>query len=148
MLGNSSVLCRSLHSDRERRLHLDPQALGSLSQNYTTPFLLGSNDRFQLVYVFFLDLARSAYRSLARSRIFESSAQSLNSVGIFHSFEGILTAAAPCGGHTCSKGSHGANLKLLKIRELIALLITKAREVTKARNFLGLMFGFVTARLS
>ena len=31
MLGNSSVLCRSLHSDRESRLHLDLQELGSLS---------------------------------------------------------------------------------------------------------------------
>ena len=45
-------------------------------------------------------------------------------------------------------GSHSANLKLLKIRGLIDVLITKAREVTKGRNFLGLMFGFVTAMQS
>ena len=37
------------------------------------------------------------------------------------------------------KGSHGANLKLLKIRGLIDACITKVREVTKARNFLGLI---------
>ena len=46
------------------------------------------------------------------------------------------------------KGSHGANLKLLKISGLIDACITKAREVTKARNFLGLMVGFVTAMQS
>jgi hypothetical protein len=43
------------------------------------------------------------------------------------------------------KGSHGANLKLLEIRRLIDVLITKVREVTEARNLLGLMVGFVTA---
>jgi hypothetical protein len=58
------------------------------------------------------------------------------------------TLASPCGGHVFYKGSHGANLKLLKIRGLIDVLITKAREVTKGRNFLGLMFGFVTAMQS
>ena len=41
-------------------------------------------------------------------------------------------------------GSRGSNLKLLKIWGLIDVCITKVREVTKARNFLGLMFGFVT----
>jgi hypothetical protein len=46
------------------------------------------------------------------------------------------------------KGSYDANLKLLKIRGLIDACITKVREVTKARNFLGLMVGFVTAMQS
>ena len=41
-------------------------------------------------------------------------------------------------------GSHGSNLKLLKIRGLIDFYITKVREITKTSNLLGRMFGFVT----
>jgi hypothetical protein len=41
-------------------------------------------------------------------------------------------------------GSHGSNLKLLKIRRLIDIRITKVREITKTSNLLGRMFGFVT----
>src|SRR6266404_5848122 len=43
--------------------------------------------------------------------------------------------------HVFYDGSHGSNFKLLKIRGFNRCCITKAREVTKARNFLGLMFG-------
>jgi hypothetical protein len=50
--------------------------------------------------------------------------------------------------HVFYKGSHGANLKLLKISGLTDVLITKAREVTKVRNFLGLLVGFGTAMQS
>src|SRR5882724_1526034 len=88
-------------------------------------------------------------RSLARSRIFGSSAQSLDSLGIFPPSRILTAACSPLWrSHVFYKGSHGANLKLLKIRGLIDALITKAREVTKARNFLGLMVGFVTAMQS
>src|ERR1700694_2465278 len=91
-------------------------------------------------------------RSLARSRIFESSAQSLNSVAIFPPSRILTAAAAPCGGHVFYDGSRGSNLKLLKIDILIDAYITKVREVTKARNFLGplrkcTLFGFVTVSL-
>ena len=41
-------------------------------------------------------------------------------------------------------GSHGSNLKLLKLRGLIDVRITKVREITKPSNLLGSMFGFVT----
>ena len=41
-------------------------------------------------------------------------------------------------------GSHGSNLKLLKIHGLMDLMITKIRETTKLSNLLGRMFGFVT----
>ena len=34
-------------------------------------------------------------------------------------------------------GSHGSNLKLLKIRGLIDVRITKVREITKTSNLLG-----------
>ena len=40
--------------------------------------------------------------------------------------------------HVFYDGSHGSNLKLLKIRGLIDVRITKVREVTKARNFVTL----------
>ena len=39
--------------------------------------------------------------------------------------------------HVLYDGSHGSNLKLLKIRGLIDILITEVRKVTKARNFFG-----------
>ena len=41
-------------------------------------------------------------------------------------------------------GSHGSNLKLLKIRGLMDVSITKGREITKISNLLERMFGFVT----
>ena len=49
----------------------------------------------------------------------------------------IVTATAPCGGHAFDDCSHDTNRKLLKLRGLMAAFITKVREVTKARNFLG-----------
>ena len=36
-------------------------------------------------------------------------------------------------------GSRGANFKLLKIRGAIDVCITKVREVTEVRNFLGIV---------
>jgi len=41
-------------------------------------------------------------------------------------------------------GSHGSNLKLLKIRGLMDISITKVREITKSSNLLERMFGSVT----
>ena len=41
-------------------------------------------------------------------------------------------------------GTHGSNLKLLKIRGLIDVSITTVREITKISNLLERMFGFVT----
>ena len=41
-------------------------------------------------------------------------------------------------------GSYGSNLKLLKIRGLIDVRITKVRDITETSNLLGRMFGFVT----
>ena len=41
-------------------------------------------------------------------------------------------------------GSHGSNLKLLKIHGLMDVSITKVREITKNSNLLKRMFGFVT----
>jgi hypothetical protein len=49
--------------------------------------------------------------------------------------------------HVVYDGSHGSNLKLLKIDILTDASITKVREVTKTRNFLGTLFGFVTVSL-
>ena len=41
-------------------------------------------------------------------------------------------------------GSHGSNLKLLKIHGLIDVHITTVRELTRISNLLERMFGFVT----
>jgi hypothetical protein len=41
-------------------------------------------------------------------------------------------------------GSHGSNLKLLKIHALMDVSITKSREITKLSNLVGRVFGFVT----
>ena len=77
---------------------------------------------------------RLAYKSLARSRIFESSAQSLNSVGIFL-LQGFLLLLQPLqSSHVFYHGSHRSNLKLLKISGLTNAYITKVREVTKVSN--------------
>ena len=78
---------------------------------------------------------RLAYKSLARSRIFESSAQSPNSVGIFL-LQGLLLLLQPLAVVTrvLYHGSHGSNLKLLKISGLTDAYITKVREVTKVSN--------------
>jgi len=78
-----------------------------------------SNDRFQLGYVVFLDLAAQHRSHLPVLRIFESSAQSLNSVGIFL-LQGFLLLLQPLAVVTrvLYHGSHGSNLKLLKISGL------------------------------
>jgi hypothetical protein len=75
----------------------------------------------------------------------EFEAQSLKSLGIFNPSR-ILSLLQPLRpSHVLHNGSHGANLKLLKIRALMNVFLTKVREVTNARNFLILMVGFVTA---
>src|SRR5580704_19779012 len=59
----------------------------------------------------------SAYRSLARSRIFGSSAQSLNCVAIFPPFMDSYSGRSPWRqSHVFYDGSHSANRKILKIR--------------------------------